>query len=548
MNGVTRRFVMAGAIAAVGTAVFLPASGFGSTAASVRRVQAAIPPALAKAIHARLGAGAIRSGAAATAAASGGIDPNLGLAVSLSASGTTALVGAPGVDGYRGAAYIFHASDAGSWTSKSIPTATLTSKHGSAMGFFGLTVALSADGTTAFVGAPLNGGVLFGPGAIYVFHTSSEDAWHSTSTPAATLTVNHSVWLGIAFAASPDGTALVVGAPFFDSSAGGAYIFHASSESAWATTSSPTATLSNAAQSLDDSGAGFATAISADGATVLVSDTGNQSGGGAYLFHASAEDAWAPSTTPTAILSDSGAASNDFLGGALALSADGTVALLGSPDGSNETGYVDLFHPIGDWTSTSTPTAKLTNSAGQQGNYFGENLAIAPDGKTVLVLAPGASSARGAGYIFNALSESLWISSGTPAAILTNSAGKVSDQLGIGAFSGDGATVLLGAPGVDKGTGAGEIFHATDESSWATSASPSAILTDKKLAACVVPRLKGLKLAAAKHALAVGRCRLGKVGKVPAPAKRLRARVVSQGKKAGKRLAIDAKVNVKVGK
>ena len=88
----------------------------------------------------------------------------------------------------------------------------------------------------------------------------------------------------------------------------------------------------------------------------------------------------------------------------------------------------------------------------------------------------------------------------------------------------------------------------SDESSWASSSTPGAILTDKALAACVVPKLKGLKLAAAKTALGAGRCRLGKVAKVHSRTKKGRGRVFSQSKKAGRRLAIGAKVSIKVGK
>ena len=64
---------------------------------------------------------------------------------------------------------------------------------------------------------------------------------------------------------------------------------------------------------------------------------------------------------------------------------------------------------------------------------------------------------------------------------------------------------------------------------------------------CIVPRLTGLKLADAKVLLTLGRCRVGKVTKVPAPTAKRRGRVLSQSKKAGRHLAIGAKVAVRVG-
>jgi len=539
----TRRLVVASAIAGVVTAAFLPGSGFGSSAAVMRDAQK-IPAGLAAAIHARLGPRVIRSASAAASAASG---PDLGLAVSLSGDGTTALVGAPGVTGGKGAAYIFQATDAGSWTSQGTPTATL-SKAGSGTSLFGITAALSEDGTTAFVGAPLTGGGVFGAGAIYEFHVSAENAWASSSKPTATLTVNHGVLVGIALALSPDGTTLVAGAPFYNLLAGGAYVFHVASEGAWATTSTPAATLSNASESGDDYGVGFAVAISGDGTTALVSDDGNPSGGGAYLYHASAEDAWASSSTPTAILSDSNSGTKDSLGSALALSGDGTVALLGAPGANSGAGAVDVFHsPLeAAWISATTPTATLTKADGAAGDGLGGNLAVSSDGTAALVLAPNVATKRGAAYIFSAATEATWLSSTAPTATLTDSGAHSGDSMGIGMFSGDGATALVGAPGVDLQTGAADVFHVADASSWATSSTPNATLTDKALAACVVPKLKGLTLSGAKAALGVGRCKLGKVTKVHTTHKK--GRVLSQSRKTGTRLAINAKVNVKVGK
>ncbi len=548
MAGLVRRYVLGCAIAAVVTATLVSGSGLGS--AAVRGGQRGVPAGLAEAIHARLGAATLRS----SAAGSYRIDPILGYSVALSADGTTALVGAPRASGYIGAAYVFHASDAGSWSSSSIPTATLTKKTGPVADFGGA-VALSADGTTAFVGAPDTGAGVEPTGAIYVFHASAEDAWSSSSTPMATLTVKKAVAVGVALALSTDGTTLVAGAPYSFGPfphRGGAYVFHASSEGAWASTSTPTATLSNAAQSQDDIREGSAVAISGDGTTALVSDDQNPAGGGAYVWHVSAEDGWVSSSTPTAILSDANTAGNPGLGMALALSADGTLAVLGAPSyGSSAPGYVDVFHSSGEaaWTSTSTPTATLSKSGGVAKDFFGAAVAVSADGKTALVSASGAHKRRGAAYIFAASGEGAWTSSSAPTATLTDAASHSNDYLGFAAvLSADGTTAFAGAPGVEMSTGVADVFHVSDASSWATSTAPTAILTDEALAACVVPRLKGENLSSAKLDLAIGRCSLGKVTKVHTRTKKRRGRVLSQSPKPGKRLAIGAKVAVKVGK
>src|SRR5205823_3948112 len=91
-----------------------------------------------------------------------------GVNVTVSNDGTTALLFAPGVNGQRGAAYVFHVADAGSWLSSSTPTATLTNSVAHPKDILGIGV-LSSDGATALVGAPL---VRMGTGAGYIFHAA----------------------------------------------------------------------------------------------------------------------------------------------------------------------------------------------------------------------------------------------------------------------------------------------------------------------------------------------------------------------------------------
>jgi hypothetical protein len=133
-------------------------------------------------------------------------------------------------------------------------------------------------------------------------------------------------------------------------------------------------------------------------------------------------------------------------------------------------------------------------------------------------------------------------------AAVTDSTGHAKDSLGYaGVLSADGATVLAGAPGVKLETGAADVFHTADATSWDSATTPNARLAVDALAACVVPKLKGLKLRAAKYRLAVGRCGLGKVRKVPAKTKRGHGRVLFQSKKAGRRLPIATRINLRVG-
>ncbi|HEY2354085.1 MAG TPA: PASTA domain-containing protein [Gaiellaceae bacterium] len=538
-----RRLVAASAIAVLVTAALLTGSEARSSAAAVRTSQRTLPAGLAVAIHARLGAGRIRSSLAPFPT----INPWLGYSVAVSADRTTALVGAPLAHGGKGAAYVFHTADAGSWSSTGIPTATLTAKKGSFVtALSGIGVALSADGMTAFVGSPesFSGATI---GAVSVFHAPAEDAWASSPKPTAILKATGYSEMGYSVAVSPDGTTLVAGAPRANGSAGEAEVFHVASEGAWASTSTPSAVLSNAAQSSEDTYTGYAVAISGDGTTVLVS---NDDGGSAYLYHASAADSWASSSTPTAILTDATDSADDDFGRFLALSADGTVALVSAPPNtSHSNGRVDVFHSstAAAWATTSTPTATLTKAGAPGDDFFGSSVALSADGTVALVGAGGVNKRHGAAYIYRASGEGAWTSSSAPDVTLTHAAGRRNDLLGLGiALSPDGATALVGAVGVDHMTGAADVFHAADASSWATTSTPNAVLTVKALAACVVPKLKKRPLEYAKYELALARCGLGKVTKVDSKMKK--GRVVSQSKRPGRHLAIGAKINVKIAK
>ena len=545
-NGTTRRFVVASAIAVAVTVAFLPGSGLGSSGAAARGGHAGIPAALAAAIHARLGAGPIRSGAAARATSG----PGFGYPVVLSADGTTALVSAYGAESDKGAVYVFHVSDAGSWSTRDKPTATLTNKPGKAPDqFFGRSIALSADGTTAVIGAPLAGTGL-AIGRIYVFHVAAEGAWKSSSKPKAALKVNRD-FVGDSVALSSDGTTLVTGTPETGpTGGGGAFVFHATSEGSWVSTLSPVATLSYDGEGRTDSFVGDQVAISGDGKTAILGDSQNASGGGAYVYHVASETSWTTSSTPTAILTDANSGSKDYLGWSVALSGDGTVALLGGPGGNAGKGAVDVFHiaDAADWASTSTADATLTAAGGAKNDGIGWKLALSADGTTALVSDPGLSGDRGGAQIFHVADETAWATSSTPTATLTDSGSHAKDILGDAvALSGDGATAVLGAPEVRLETGAADVFHASDATSWASTSTPNATLTVAALSAvCVVPKLKGLTVPAAKSALKAKHCRLGQVKRVHAKGKK--GHVVSQSEKPGTRLSVGAKVAVNVAK
>jgi hypothetical protein len=395
---------------------------------------------------------------------------DLGGPVALSSDGTTALIG--GTD----AAYIFHASAEGSWTSSSTPAAMLTSSSGS----LGSSVALSSDGTTALIG---DEGANDGAGAADVFHASGEGSWATSSTPDATLTGPSGPGgeYGYSVAVSSDGTTALIGAVGVNSGTpGAAYVFRASAEGSWASSSTVAAALTNSSGSAGDN-LGSSVALSPDGTTALIGATGVNSGAGAaYVFHVSSEGSWASSSTPTATLTNSSGSPGDQLGSSVALSSNGTTALIGAAGINIFPGAAYVFHAAaeGSWTSSPTPTATLANSSGSTGDNLGSSVALSSDGTTALVGATGVNAYTGAAYVFHASAQDAWTSSPTPTATLTNSSGSTDGQFGASvALSSDGTTALIGAPLVNLHEGAASVYHVSSQGSWASSSTPTATLT-----------------------------------------------------------------------
>lgn len=377
-----------------------------------------------------------------------------GVSVALSADGTTALVGAVGVDNDAGAAYVYHVSTAGSWATSAEPTATLTD---SSADYFGYAVALSADGTTALVGAYETEG---GAGAAYVYHVSSESSWSSSASPAATLSnsADPSGHLGYAVALSADGTTALLGEAG-TSGKGAAVVYHAASETSWSSATSPAATLSDSSAS----DFGCAVALSEDGTTALVGAYGAGDGAGAaYVFHVSSAASWSSSSSPAAALSNATSSQYDFAGYSVALSADGTTALLGTYESEGPRGEAYLFHVASptSWSSSSSPTATLTDSASTSGYDFGYSVALSAGGTTALIDAPAVDTGGDipAAYVYQVASEDSWSTTSTPTAALSH------DEYSSGtsvALAADAATAVVGLAHEENNVGAAFVFSAT---------------------------------------------------------------------------------------
>jgi len=140
-----------------------------------------------------------------------------GISVALSADGNTALIGGDGDHNGVGAAWVFTRSDS-TWTQ---PGEKLTGGGESGSAVFGVSVALSADGNTALIGGSNDGHE--GTGAAWVF-TRSGSTWTQQGEKLIGSGACGTPYFGKTVALSADGNTALIGAPI-DCDAGAAWVF-----------------------------------------------------------------------------------------------------------------------------------------------------------------------------------------------------------------------------------------------------------------------------------------------------------------------------------
>lgn len=372
-----------------------------------------------------------------------GIDDGgfFGGSVALSADGSTALVGARNAvqDGKEtGAAYVFERSGGG-WKRR----ATLVADDAAAEDWFGRAVTLSGGGSIALVGAPMKrtaGGDEAGVG--YAFAEDGGE-WRQTARITASDgdAIDH-------FAENVDladdgGTALI-GAPGDDSeslgaigSKGSVYAF----DDEWRQQAKISFT-----EPEDSPNLGSAVSISADGSVALVGAEYDEGPDGGYLGSAFVFEQGATGWERTAKLSLDGLEHGDRFGDAVALSGDGTAALVGASyhdttRGQNA-GSITFFEETEDgWERTDTRSPAPIEA----GDRFGGAVSLSHDGTAAVVGIGGEDTGDPYDYT---LEDGNWMRRSE----LEPEPGEPTDFLGLGVdLAADGTTALVGSPGSDVG-------------------------------------------------------------------------------------------------
>jgi hypothetical protein len=351
-----------------------------------------------------------------------------GLSVGLSADGSTAIVGGISDNSGLGAVWVYTRSG-GVWSQQG---AKLVGTGAVGQASQGISVALSADGNTAIVGG-------------YEDHTYAGAAWIFTrsggvwSQQGAKLVgsgaVGSSVYLyqGYSVGLSADGNTAIVGG-YGDNSGTGAAWVYTRSGGVW----------SQQGPKLAGSGAlgaahqGISVALSADGNTAVVGGSYDNNGIGAVWVYTRNGGVW---SQQGAKLVGTGAVGNAGLGVSVALSADGNIAFVGGPDDNSSLGAAWIYTRSGEvWSQQGD---KLVGSGAVGRTYQGYSVALSADGNIALVGGPNDNSSLGAAWVFTS-NDGAWSQQGSKL-VGTDVVGNPHQGHSV-ALSADGNTAVLGGP------------------------------------------------------------------------------------------------------
>jgi hypothetical protein len=382
--------------------------------------------------------------------AQAGDEAQFGSSAALSADGSTLLIGGPRDGGSGGAAWVFERSGS-SWTQQGAKwTGELKSEaevdecaeeaaEETGECAFGASVALSADGNTALVGDPSSTSIA---GVAWVFVRNGTE-WEKTEL----LKGGPEGWegrFGKSVALSADGDTALIGDSSANGERGTAWVFTHSPGSAWAAQ----ATLS-APEAGGFAHFGRSVSLSADGATALIGGPGDAAYVGAAWMFTRTGSSW---HAGPAKLVGQGEVGKGHFGKSVALSGDGDTALIGGRDDNGGQGAVWTFTRSG--ASFVQQGEKLSGTP-ESSSLFGYSVALSGDGSIALVGSPHEEAALGSVTEFTR-SGSGW-SAVSPLLGGTAAVGKGWSGASV-ALSNDGKVAAIGAPRDARWEGAAWVF------------------------------------------------------------------------------------------
>jgi uncharacterized protein (TIGR03437 family) len=319
----------------------------------------------------------------------------------------------------------------------------------------GYSVALSADGNTAIVGAPPNdnGGLYAPTGGAWVY-TRSGGVWTQQGGELAGTGAVGSADQGWSVALSADGNTAIVGGPSDSHDAGAAWVFTRSG-GVWTQQGSKLVGIGSVGPYVYQ---GWSVALSADGNTAIVGgfgDSPNYQGvgiGAAWVFTRSG-GVW---TQQGSKLVGTGAVGSACQGLSVALSADGNTAIVGGDEDNNQAGAAWVFTRSGGvWTQQGSKLVGTGSVQGQYGAGQGYSVALSADGNTAIVGGAFDNAGAGAAWVFTR-SGGVWTQQGSKL-VGTGSVGNAGQGRSV-SLSADGNTAIVGALGDNAGAEAAWVF------------------------------------------------------------------------------------------
>ncbi len=374
--------------------------------------------------------------------------PRQGNSVAISADGSTALIGAPGDNNGGGAVSVF-ARNNGVWTHQS----KLPGNAGVGAAERGFSAALSADGNTALIGGP---GDSAGTGAAWIF-TRSNGSWTQQGEKLVGSGADGATRQGSSVALSADGDTALIGG------VGAAWVFTRSND-LW--TQQGGKLVGSGGTSMQ----GGAVALSGDGRSALIGGGYGGCSGNPDVCNVTGE-AWVFTNTggnwtqQGDKLVGSGASGSSRQGKSVALSGDGNTAIIGGPGDSAGTGAAWVFiRSNGSWTQQG---GKLLGTGANGPSLQGYSVALSADGNTAIWGGPNDNAALGAAWVFtrsgtctripNECNNGTWAQQGNKLVGSGAAGATVAQGLAV-AISGDAGTAIVGGPSDSGEAGAAWIF------------------------------------------------------------------------------------------
>jgi Secretion system C-terminal sorting domain len=317
----------------------------------------------------------------------GSYGPYQGGSVAISSDGNTAIIGGVGDNNFAGAAWIFIRTGV-VWTqqgSKLVSTGAIGNADQ------GESVSISGDGNTAAVGGYDDHG---GIGAVWVY-TRTAGVWTQQGKLVGTGNVGQGAGQGRSVSISSDGNTIITGGPGYGgeyNTIGAAWVFSRTG-SVWTQQSK---LVGSGAVNTHGTYQGISVSLSSDGNTAIVGGWKDNNGIGAAWVFTRSGGIW---TQQGSKLTGTGAIGlGTRQGWSVSISGDGNKAIVGGSGDNNGIGAAWVYSRTGGvWTQQGN---KLTGTGVVGSPNQGDAVSISSNDSTAIVGGPGDNSSAGAVWVY----------------------------------------------------------------------------------------------------------------------------------------------------